>query len=224
MPGGAAACLWDTVGGRPTCLLQLRRPSSPSPPPPRPAARIRARCHAGWVTGPGPGSGHLSSPTGPGRSRGRARCHARRASCGSGAGRALRLCAAALAAHRRAPTHVCSLGPPPGPHAGVQHHHRTAPLGPGASRRASRGLALLGPTLPHAHRRGRPPLSGPAPSGGPGPRDTHVEPAASRCAGASLRRSVGNRRQSPRPSQERASGRGLPAGPGLGRTRPARRP
>ena len=45
----------------------------------------------------------------------------------------------------------------PGPHAGVEDRHRTAPLGPGASRRASRGGALLGPTLPDADRRLRPP-------------------------------------------------------------------
>ena len=35
-------------------------------------------------------------------------------------------------------------GVQPGPHAGVEDRHRTAPLGPGASRRASRGGALLG--------------------------------------------------------------------------------
>jgi len=48
-------------------------------------------------------------------------------------------------------------GVQPGPHAGVEDRHRTAPLGPGASRRASRGGALLGPTLPDADRRLRPP-------------------------------------------------------------------
>ena len=49
------------------------------------------------------------------------------------------------------------MGVQPGPHAGVEDRHRTAPLGPGASRRASRGGAPMGPTLPDADRRLRPP-------------------------------------------------------------------
>ena len=138
-------------------LLRLRRRPSASPPSSCLAGRSRARCHAGRVTGPGPGSGPLplashAGPVGPARA---GTSHAESpwgsvraggANCVLPPPRAGGSCPAS------APS-----GVQPGPHAGVEDRHRTAPLGPGASRRASRGGALLGPTLPDADRRLRPP-------------------------------------------------------------------
>ena len=138
-------------------LLRLRRRPSASPPSSCLAGRSRARCHAGRVTGPGPGSGPLPP---------RLACRAPWARCGpvsrmpgpvgsvraGGANCVLPPPRAGGSRPASAPS-----GVQPGPHAGVEDRHRTAPLGPGASRRASRGGALLGPTLPDADRRLRPP-------------------------------------------------------------------
>ena len=152
-------------------LLRLRRRPSASPPPSCLAACSRARCHAGRVTGPGPGSGPLPP---------RLACRAPWARCGPGSRmpgpvgsvRAGTSHAGSPRGSVRAGGANCVLPSPraggscpasapsgvqPGPHAGVEDRHRTAPLGPGASRRASRGGALLGPTLPDADRRLRPP-------------------------------------------------------------------
>jgi hypothetical protein len=92
-------------------------------------------------------------------------------------------------------------GVQPGPHAGVEDRHRTAPLGPGASRRASRGGALLGPTLPDADRRLRPPRAS--------CRESRVSTGPR--AGAPERHGAaqpGDRRRAPRAPQECARGPG----------------
>ena len=92
-------------------------------------------------------------------------------------------------------------GVQPGPHAGVEDRHRTAPLGPGASRRASRGGALLGPTLPDADRRLCPPRAS--------CRESRVRSGPR--AGAPERHGaaqLGDRRRAPRAPQECARGPG----------------
>ena len=103
----------------------------------------------------------------------------------------------------------------PGPHAGVEDRHRTAPLGPGASRRASRGGALLGPTLPDAERRLRPPRAS--------CRESRVSTGPR--AGAPERRGAaqpgtGAERRGPRRSAHvgRAVTRGSPADPSHSRS------
>ena len=184
-------------------LLRLRRRPSASPPSSCLAGRSRARCHAGRVTGPGPGdpgppppsprmpgpvgsvragTSHAGSPWGSVRAGG--------ANCVLPPPRAGGSCPAS------APS-----GVQPGPHAGVEDRHRTAPLGPGASRRASRGGALLGPTLPDADRRLRPPRAS--------CRESRVSTGPR--AGAPERHGaaqLGDRRRAPRAPQECARGPG----------------
>ena len=176
--------------------LRLRRRPSTSPPSSCLAGRSRARCHTGRVTGPGPGSGHLSPPpllAAHAAGTGAARAGPRRLGAGPDV---LTICCLRRGLAGPAPS-----GVQPRQHAGVQDRHRTAPLGPGASRRASRGGALLGPTLPDAERRLRSPRAS--------CRESRVSTGPR--AGAPERHGaaqLGDRRRAPRAPQECARGPG----------------
>ena len=200
-PAGAAAGTLDSAGGRPTCYYDYavdRRRHL------RHRARLLAAGRGATRAGsrdPGPGRVPSPSPRMPGPA-GSARAGTSHAESSWGSARAGGA-NCVLPSPRTGGSRPASApsGVQPGPHAGVEDRHRTAPLGPGASRRASRGGALLGPTLPDADRRLRPPRAS--------CRESRVSTGPR--AGAPERHGaaqLGDRRRAPRAPQECARGPG----------------